>query len=56
MLGQYQPCEGMIETQVPVCSSTLHDHTAIVMTQEHVAVVYPTLDNLINKKNNSQVV
>ena len=49
-LGQYQPSEGMTETQV--CNPTLQDHTAIVETQEQVSVIYPTLDNLFN--NNSQ--
>ena len=51
-LEEYQPCEGMTETQV--CNPTLQDHTAIVGTREQASVIYPTLDSLFN--NHSQAV
>jgi len=45
-LGQYQPYEGMTDTQMSL--PTLQDHTAIFGTREDVPVVYPTLDALFN--------
>ena len=46
-LENYQPCEGMTETQV--CNPTVQDHTAIVGAREQASAIYPTLDNLFKQ-------
>ena len=47
-IQQYQPCEGMTETQIAL--PTLQDKTAIVGTREEDQVLYPTLEALFKRQ------
>ena len=44
---QYQPCDGMTETQIAL--PTLQDKTAIAGTREEDPVLYPTLEALFKR-------
>ena len=45
---EYQPCEGMTETQIAL--PTLQDKTAIVGTRGEDQVLYPTLEALFKRQ------